>query len=164
MVGFVSLVLSGVLRAAPLRSGPWCASWSAACSGGLFGLLCRPVMAAKRAAHSSRPSWVGFWCWSVLAGNAEGLSFRRRQPPGAFQSRWSTSLPFVNSGCAMGLLNAGSSGLVSSLVGDGLMGRTRRPARLLLSGFSPCSRRRRRSPDRLLAKSRLLFWSGRPVP
>ena len=28
------------------------------CSGGLFGLLCRPVRAAKRAALMSRPSWV----------------------------------------------------------------------------------------------------------
>ena len=60
------------------------------CSGGLFGLF-GPLRPAKRAAQMSRPSWVGFWCWSVLAGNAEGLSFRRRQPPGTFQGRWSFS-------------------------------------------------------------------------
>ena len=57
----------------------------------------------------SRPSWVGFWCWSVLAGNAEGLSFRRRQPRVRFRVA-GVSLPFVTSGRAMGLLNAGSSG------------------------------------------------------
>ena len=84
-------------------SSPWC--WqvrserrcravvpSGLCKAGRQRALAGcPVRAAKRAAHSSRPSWVGFWCWSVLAGNAEGLSFRRRQPPGVFQSRWSTS-------------------------------------------------------------------------
>ena len=37
-------------------------SWSATCSGGLFGLLCRPARAAKRAAHSSRPSGVVLPC------------------------------------------------------------------------------------------------------
>ena len=33
-------------------------SGSVTCSGGLFGLVSRPLRAAKRAAHSSRSSWV----------------------------------------------------------------------------------------------------------
>ena len=37
-------------------------SWPATRSGGLFGLVICPVRAAKRAAHSSRPSWVVVSC------------------------------------------------------------------------------------------------------
>ena len=61
--------------------GPWCAKRvSVTCSGGLFGLLCRPFRAAKRAARMSRPSWVVFALPSVSGGSGtvEGLNFCRR--------------------------------------------------------------------------------------
>ena len=48
--------------------------------------------------------------------------------------------------------------MVSSLVGDDFMGSYTTASTALLSGFSPWSRRRRRSPDRFLAKQ-----AGRPV-
>ena len=84
LLEFVFFVLVGAFRAALLicraPRGFGAQSWSATCSGGLFGLLCRPFGAAKRAAHSSRPSWVVFALPSVSGGSGtvEGLNFRLR--------------------------------------------------------------------------------------
>ena len=79
VVGFVSCVLAGVLRAALLRSGPlvcklvsnvlWRAVW-------LGDLSC---YGSKKAALSSRPSWVVLpGRRSVSSSTAEWLHYRRR--------------------------------------------------------------------------------------
>ena len=56
-------------------------------SGGLLGLMCRPLRAAKRAAQLSRPSWVVFALPPVSGGpgTVEGLNFHLRQPPSSVE-------------------------------------------------------------------------------
>ena len=74
VVGFVSLVLAGTLRAALLICRALWAfgvqSWLATCYGGLFGLLFDPLGAAKRAAPLSRPSWVVLPCRRLSQSDA----------------------------------------------------------------------------------------------
>ena len=56
---------------------------------------------SKRAAQSSRPSWVVFAMPSVSGGSgtAEGSDFRRRQPPSSFEGCWGISLPLSLVAC-----------------------------------------------------------------
>ena len=85
----VFFVLAGALRAA-LSScrALWAFGvqiWSATCTGGLSsqGSKRRLIRAAHR--ESILPCRR-----SVSSGTAEGLSFRRRQPPSSFAGCWST--------------------------------------------------------------------------
>ena len=111
LLQFVCFVLAGALRAALLSCGAlWSLgvpNWSATCSRRLLGRRCRPLRAAKRAAHSSRPSWVVFALPSVSGGSGtvEGLNFRGRQPPSSFEGRWSC-LPFCCYRASQGRLRA----------------------------------------------------------
>ena len=71
MVGFVSLVLAGTLRAALLICRALWAfgvqSWLATCYGGLFGLVSCPVRAVKRAAPIEPPIVGRFALSSVIS-------------------------------------------------------------------------------------------------
>ena len=102
LLEFIFFVLAGAFRAALSRCRAlWApgvqSSGQATCSGGLFGLLFDPLGAAKRAAQLSRPSWVVFALPSVSGGSgtAEGLNFRRGQPPSSFEGCWGTFLALL---------------------------------------------------------------------
>ena len=102
LLEFIFFVLAVALRAAPLICRDLWAlgvqSWSATCSGGLFGLLCRPLRAAKTAAQSSRPSWVV----AVMPSDSGSIVGPARLPRGSPCSDGSTYAVCTLRGHALG--------------------------------------------------------------